>query len=114
MTVRRLLRRIAFRLLTAWAVVTVNFLIPRLMWGDPVQAALQAFQSRRTHPSRAAMEWLEVALGVLEHQSLWFRYLSQCVGGTVLGSSSLEQAPYGLEKIEHQLVVIPEFLRVAA
>lgn len=75
MIMRRLSRRIAFRLLTAWAVVTVNFLIPRLMSGDPVQEALGRFQSRGIQLSRAA---------------------------------------YGLEKIEHQLVVIPEFLRVAA
>lgn len=72
----RLLRRIAFYLLTAWAAVTINFLIPRLMPGDPVQAALERFQTQGTPLSPAAMKSLEVAFGVHEHQSLWAQYLS--------------------------------------
>jgi len=35
--VRFLLQRIAFYLFTLWAAITLNFFIPRLIPGDPVQ-----------------------------------------------------------------------------
>lgn len=41
---RVLLRRAAFYLVTAWAALTLNFLLPRLMPGDPVAAMLSRFQ----------------------------------------------------------------------
>ena len=39
---RFLLHRLAFFALTLWAAVTVNFLIPRLMPGDPASAMMVA------------------------------------------------------------------------
>jgi peptide/nickel transport system permease protein len=35
-----LLRRLAFYLFTAWAAITINFLLPRMMPGDPVQSLI--------------------------------------------------------------------------
>ncbi|MCU4186725.1 ABC transporter permease [Acidiferrimicrobium sp. IK] len=37
---RYLLRRLGFYVITAWAALTINFFLPRLMPGSPVQAAL--------------------------------------------------------------------------
>jgi peptide/nickel transport system permease protein len=34
------LRRLAFYLFTAWAAITINFLLPRMMPGDPVQSLI--------------------------------------------------------------------------
>lgn len=41
-----LLRRIGFYLIAAWMSVTINFLIPRMMAGDPVQIMFARFQGR--------------------------------------------------------------------
>lgn len=40
------LRRAAFYLFTAWAAITINFFLPRMMKGDPVSAYLQKNQGR--------------------------------------------------------------------
>ena len=37
---RFFIRRVAFYIVTAWAAVTLNFFIPRMMPGDPVQALI--------------------------------------------------------------------------
>jgi peptide/nickel transport system permease protein len=39
-----LLRRLLFYLVTAWAALTINFALPRLIPGDPVQAAIDKLQ----------------------------------------------------------------------
>lgn len=41
---RFLFRRVCFYLVTAWAALTINFALPRLMPGNPVQAALDKLQ----------------------------------------------------------------------
>ena len=38
---RYFLRKVGFFLLTLWAVVTLNFLIPRLQPGDPAELMVQ-------------------------------------------------------------------------
>ncbi|MDM4762840.1 ABC transporter permease [Galbitalea sp. SE-J8] len=43
---RFLLRRGAFYLFTAWAAITINFILPRMMKGDPVSAYLAKNQGR--------------------------------------------------------------------
>ena len=35
---RAIIRRISFYLVTAWAAITINFIIPRLLPSDPVEA----------------------------------------------------------------------------
>src|SRR6266568_2625367 len=66
-----LLRRLGFYVLTAWAAVTVNFFIPHLMPGDPVQNLI-ARQQGKSSPQ--AVEALRVQLGLTGHQSLWTEY----------------------------------------
>jgi peptide/nickel transport system permease protein len=41
---RFLARRLGFYLVTAWAALTINFALPRMMPGNPVQAALDKLQ----------------------------------------------------------------------
>ena len=67
-----LLRRLGFYVLTAWAAVTVNFFIPHLMPGDPVQNLI-ARQQGKSSPQ--AVEALRAQLGLTGNQSLWSEYL---------------------------------------
>ena len=72
---RYLSRRLAFYLVTAWAAVTLNFLIPRLMPGDPVQALLARFRGRVDPRATDALS----ALFGLNHESLWSQYKTYLV-----------------------------------
>ncbi|MDG9701367.1 ABC transporter permease [Streptomyces sp. DH37] len=66
------LQRLAFYLLTAWAAITINFLIPRLMPGDPVQSLLARYQGQLSSKSIASLEAL---FGLDRDRSLWQQYL---------------------------------------
>src|SRR5581483_1548776 len=74
-------RRLAFFLVTLWAAVTTNFLIPRLMPGNPAIAMIARYRGR-INP--AALHSLEIAFGVDNHQSLvsaYFSYLGNILRG---------------------------------
>jgi peptide/nickel transport system permease protein len=70
---RYVLHRLGFFVLTLWAAVTVNFLIPRLMPGDPASAMMARFHGR-VNP--AAIHALQVAFGVGGNQGFWSEYLT--------------------------------------
>lgn len=77
---RYVLRRIGMFLLTLWAALTVNFLIPRLMPGNEATAVLATF--RGVNP--AALHALEIEFGVNTHQSAissYFQYLGNALTG---------------------------------
>ena len=67
---RYLLRRIGFYLVALWASVTINFLVPHLVPGDPAQIFISRL---RGHASPQALNALEVSLGV-SHAPLWVQY----------------------------------------
>ncbi|WP_103503523.1 MULTISPECIES: ABC transporter permease [Streptomyces] len=67
-----LLQRLAFYALTAWAAITINFVIPRLMPGDPVQALINRFQGQL---STRAIDSLRTLFGLDDEKSLWQQYL---------------------------------------
>lgn len=69
---RFLLQRTAFYLFTAWAAITLNFFIPRLVPGDPVQSLITRNQGRI---SADAIESLRVLFGLDRNDSLWEQYL---------------------------------------
>jgi peptide/nickel transport system permease protein len=78
---RFVVRRLAFFVVTLWAAVTTNFLIPRLMPGNPALAMMARYRGR-INP--AALHSLEVAFGVNNHQGLvaaYFAYLGNIVRG---------------------------------
>jgi peptide/nickel transport system permease protein len=69
---RFLLRRVAFYLFTAWAAITLNFFIPRLIPGDPVQSLISRNQGRI---STDAIQSLRVLFGLDKNESTWQQYL---------------------------------------
>ncbi|GER91557.1 peptide ABC transporter permease [Dictyobacter vulcani] len=78
---RRLLSRIGFYIVALWASVTINFLLPRLMPGDPAQAFLAGMQGKSVTPQLLAS--LRAQFGVT-NAPLWqqyFAYLNQLLHG---------------------------------
>jgi peptide/nickel transport system permease protein len=69
---RYLLQRVAFYLFTAWAAITLNFFIPRMIPGDPVSSLISRYQGRL---STDAIQSLKVLFGLDEDQSIWEQYV---------------------------------------
>lgn len=68
-----LLRRLAFYVVTAWAAITLNFVLPRLVPGDPVQSLLVRFRGQVTPEAEAS---LYVLFGLDSSQGLGEQYLA--------------------------------------
>ncbi|RKN10492.1 ABC transporter permease [Streptomyces radicis] len=69
---RYLLQRLGFYLFSAWAAITINFFIPRMMPGDPVQALITRYQGQL---STQAIDSLRTLFGLDQEASLWSQYL---------------------------------------
>src|SRR5258708_19999596 len=69
---RYALRRLAFFLGTLWACLTLNFVLPRLMPGNPALALLAKFHGRI---GGQALRALEIAFGVNTHESYVHQYI---------------------------------------
>jgi peptide/nickel transport system permease protein len=69
---RYLLQRIGFYIFTAWAALTINFFIPRLIPGDPVKSLLARFQGQM---NADAMRSLYVLFGIDPNASVWSEYV---------------------------------------
>jgi peptide/nickel transport system permease protein len=69
---RLLARRIALYIVTAVVAITVNFFIPRLMPGNPVEAAIGHMQARVTP---ATIRALDLQYGLNTKLGLWGQYL---------------------------------------
>ena len=65
------LQRLAFYVFTAWAAITLNFFIPRLIPGDPVSALISHSQGQI---STQEVKSLYVLFGLNKHQSLISQY----------------------------------------
>jgi len=70
--VRFLIRRLGFFVLTLWAALTVNFLLPRLMPGNPAIAMMAQYKG---HVSGQAIHALEIAFGVNTHENFFVAYI---------------------------------------
>jgi peptide/nickel transport system permease protein len=78
---RYLARRLGLFVLTLWAALTVNFIIPRVMPGNEAQAVLATF---RGNVNPAALHALEIQFGTGVHQNVlvsYFQYLGNCLTG---------------------------------
>ena len=78
---RFVVRRIGFFVVTLWAAMTTNFLIPRLMPGNAAIAMMSRYRGRLNPNSLHA---IEIAFGVNNHQSLlsaYFTYLGNIARG---------------------------------
>jgi peptide/nickel transport system permease protein len=66
-------RRLGFFLLTLWVALTLNFLLPRMMPGNPALAVLGKFKGGVSPQALAA---LEAEFGIDTHQSLISQYVT--------------------------------------
>jgi peptide/nickel transport system permease protein len=92
-----LFRRIGFYLVTLWAALTLNFLIPRLMPGDPINALIQGLSGTN---SQAAVEQMRERFGLSGHQSLasqYAHYWSQLAHGDL--GTSIKYYPEPVSKV---------------
>jgi peptide/nickel transport system permease protein len=79
--VRYYARRIGFYLLAAWAAITINFLLPRMMPGNPVEVLLARLKG---HLSPQAARALMIEFGLNHQASLvreYLTYLNQLAHG---------------------------------
>lgn len=70
---RYFIRRVVFLVGTLWVAITLNFLIPRLMPGNPAETMMAKFTGRGQQINPAALHAIEVMLGI-SHASLWSQY----------------------------------------
>ena len=94
---RFLLRRLLFLLVAGWAALTLNFVLPRLMPGNPVEAMLARYQGKL---SPQAVNALEVQFGLNTRQSAISQYFTY-VGHTLSGNlgTSISQFPTKVSSI---------------
>ena len=89
-----LLRRLGVYLLAAWVALTVSFLLPRVVPGNPVAGAV-ARASQSGACNEQCVQAVEAQLGFNVHTSLWDQYVQY--GGNLLhgdlGHSWSENAP---------------------
>jgi peptide/nickel transport system permease protein len=79
--VRYLVRRFLLLILTAWIAITINFILPRLMPGNPVEAMFARFQGKLPPQAMAALTDM---FGLHTHAPLltqYVTYLGQMVTG---------------------------------
>jgi len=67
-----LARRLEFFVITVWAALTINFILPRVMPGNPGEAMLVRFHGR---VSPQAIKAIEVAFGIQTNESPVQQYL---------------------------------------
>jgi peptide/nickel transport system permease protein len=93
---RAIIRRLAVYVLAAWVALTVSFLLPRVVPGNPVAGAV-ARASQSGNCNSQCVEAIKAQLGFNIHTSLWDQYLaywSHLVQGD-LGHSWSENASVG-------------------
>jgi peptide/nickel transport system permease protein len=71
--VRYILRKVTLFVITLWAAITLNFILPRLMPGSPVDAALGKLASAGVPITNAERAAVEAQLGA-PHTSLFVQY----------------------------------------
>jgi peptide/nickel transport system permease protein len=88
-----LVRRLAFYLFTAWAAVTINFALPRLMPGDPVQSLIARAGGQL---DTSAMQSLYILFGLDRQESVvsqYFDYLGRLLRGDLGRSFAFYPTP---------------------
>lgn len=92
---RYYVRRIAFYAITLWATVSLNFLLPRLMPGDPRTIFIEKIMRRGGEITPAMLNSIDIIFG-MDDASMWSQYVSYW-GGILRGdlgvSSSMFPAP---------------------
>ena len=70
---RWLLRRLAFYVFAIWVALTLTFLLPRLMPGDPIGGVLQHLSPAQIQSNPGIIKTYQTLLGG-GHQSIWSAY----------------------------------------
>ncbi|WP_407268810.1 ABC transporter permease [Radiobacillus sp. PE A8.2] len=73
---RYVLNRIGFFILSLWAAITINFILPRMMPGNPADAMFAKFQGRL---DPAAIDAMKEAYGIGQ-MTIWEEYISYLHG----------------------------------
>jgi peptide/nickel transport system permease protein len=94
---RYALRRLAFFVLTFWAALTLNFVLPRLMPGNPAISMIARFRGAITP---GALKVLEAQFGVATKQNLASQYVTY-LGNMARGNfgTSMSQYPASVSQI---------------
>jgi peptide/nickel transport system permease protein len=85
-------RKVAFFLATLWAVVTLNFLIPRLQPGDPAEIMVKRLAGKDSQLDPAQVQAMRAMLGTPDG-SLWQQY-TDYLGELVHGNFGLSYTYY--------------------
>ncbi|MCU1536026.1 MAG: peptide transporter permease [Humibacillus sp.] len=110
-------RKLGFFLATLWAVVTLNFLIPRLQPGDPAEIMVKRLAGKDAALDPAQVKAMRAMLGAPDG-SLWEQYLGY-LGELVHGNFGLSYTyyPYSVTEVIGQafwwtvvLVIITQVL----
>jgi len=67
-----IIRRLEFFAITLWAALTLNFVLPRMMPGNPAQILMSRYKG---HLNPQALHALEVAFGLRTNEGLFQQYL---------------------------------------
>ena len=73
---RYVLQRVGFLILSIWAAITINFVLPRMMPGNPAEVMFAKFQGRMTP---MALKALEAEFG-FNHQPFILQYWHYLIG----------------------------------
>src|SRR5436305_1306888 len=71
---RYLGRKLAFYLVAAWAAITINFAVPRLMPGNPVDILMTRISAAGGVVTPESKHSLELLLGYAGTESWWSQY----------------------------------------
>ncbi|MEU8348825.1 ABC transporter permease, partial [Streptomyces sp. NPDC048845] len=81
---RYYIRKLAFYVVALWAALTLNFFIPRLMPGNPVDTLMARLQQRGGSVDPSVRRAYELLLGTDTQQPLWDQYVAY-LGNLVRG-----------------------------
>ena len=94
---RFLLRRAGFYLVALWAAVTFNFIIPRLMPGDPAEAYIARLQTQQV--TRAQIDAIRAEFGVNPNVPIWKQYFAY-LNGLLHGNLGISTSQFPSQVID--------------
>jgi peptide/nickel transport system permease protein len=94
---RFLLRRAGFYLVALWAAVTFNFIIPRLMPGDPAEAYIARLQTQQV--TRAQIDAIRAEFGVNPSVPIWKQYFAY-LNGLLHGNLGISTSQFPSQVID--------------
>ncbi|WP_259454070.1 ABC transporter permease [Streptomyces ginkgonis] len=92
-------RKLGFYLVALWAALTLNFFIPRLMPGNPVDTLLAKLQQRGGAVDPSARRSYELLLGTDTGEPLWWQYTSY-LGNVLRGDLGVSVSAFPAEVTE--------------